>query len=287
MKLSLFSLLLLLVPLTDGISLEVRNQTVPAPRSIDQQQSQVESLRFKRESIIIGDHRAFVLWPHRKKRNEPQPWIMYAPVLAKYPDAHENWLFNRLADAGIAVAGVDVGESYGSPRGCRAFTELYNRLTKDYRFAAKPCLLARSRGGLWASAWAIENPDKVAGIAGIYPVFDLRSYPGLKKASRAYGMSESEFANSLANHNPIMKADSLAKKEIPILLVHGDADQIVPLAENSQELVQVYENLDASKLIQLKVAAGQGHTDWRGYFQNQSMLKFLVENSTAAATCQK
>jgi hypothetical protein len=32
----------------------------------------------------------------------------------------------------------------------------------------------------------------VAGIAGIYPVFDLRSYPGLANAVPAYGISSDE-----------------------------------------------------------------------------------------------
>ena len=51
-------------------------------------------------------------------------------------------------------------------------------------FAPRPCLLGRSRGGLWVTSWAADNPDKVAGLAGIYPVFDLRTYPGLAKAPR-------------------------------------------------------------------------------------------------------
>ena len=33
------------------------------------------------------------------------------------------------------------------------------------------------------TAWAADTPDKVAGLAGIYPVFDLRIYPVLEKAT--------------------------------------------------------------------------------------------------------
>ena len=91
--------------------------------------------------------------------------------------------------AGVAVAGIDVGEAYGSPEGRRLFTEFYRELTEKRGFATRPCLLGRSRGGLWVTSWAVENPDKVAGIAGIYPVFDLRTYPGLDKARPAYGLT--------------------------------------------------------------------------------------------------
>ena len=97
---------------------------------------------------------------------------------------HEQFL-----DAGVAVAGIDVGEAYGSPKGRELFTALYRELTTERGFAPRPCLLGRSRGGLWVTSWAADHPDKVAGLAGIYPVFDLRSYPGLAKAAPAYGLT--------------------------------------------------------------------------------------------------
>jgi hypothetical protein len=72
------------------------------------------------------------------------------------------------------------------------FTALYQELTGKRGFAPRPCLLGRSRSGLWVTIWAVENADKVSGLAGIYPVFDLRSYPGLEKAAPAYGLTPME-----------------------------------------------------------------------------------------------
>jgi alpha-beta hydrolase superfamily lysophospholipase len=94
-------------------------------------------------------------------------------------------MHQKFLDAGVAVAGIDVGESYGSPKGCELFTALHRELTHKRGFAPRPCLLGRSRGGLWLSSWAADHPDRVAGLAAIYPVFDLRSYPGLARASSA------------------------------------------------------------------------------------------------------
>jgi hypothetical protein len=37
--------------------------------------------------------------------------VWYAPTLPSLPEARENWMFERFLAAGIAVAGVDVGES--------------------------------------------------------------------------------------------------------------------------------------------------------------------------------
>src|SRR3954447_18583357 len=128
---------------------------------------------------------------------------MYAPTLAAYPDGHEKWMHERFLEAGVAVAGVDVGEAYGSPKGREGLTALYRELTGNRGFAPRPVLLGRSRGGLWVLSWAAENPEKVAGIAGIYPVFDLRTYPGLARAAPAYGLTEAEMRQRLGEFNPI------------------------------------------------------------------------------------
>ena len=57
--------------------------------------------------------------------------------------------------------------------------KIRNRSTTEKRgFAARPCLLGRSRGGLWVTSWAAENPEKVAGIAGIYASYELNVAAG-------------------------------------------------------------------------------------------------------------
>ena len=70
-------------------------------------------------------------------------------------------MFERFLAEGIAVAGVDVGESYGSPQGRAHFTALYRELVERRGFSRKPCLLARSRGGLMLYNWAAEHPESV------------------------------------------------------------------------------------------------------------------------------
>src|SRR5687768_16261414 len=150
------------------------------------------------ESFTVAGRPAFVLLPAESKRAKPQPWIFYAPTLPAYPDKHEKWMHEQFLAAGVAVAGVDVGEAYGSPKSHAAFAALYDELEKNRGFAAKPCLFGRSRGGLWVSGWAIANPSRVGGIVGIYPVFDLRTYPGLAKAAPAYDLTTAELEAKLA-----------------------------------------------------------------------------------------
>lgn len=247
----------------------------------------IKELILPGESFLMGDRPAFILWPEEAKRTSPQPWIMYGPTLPAYPDRNERWMHQQFLDAGIAVAGIDVGEAYGSPDGRQAFTDLYNELTQVRGFASKPCLLGRSRGGLWASSWAIANPAKVAGIAGIYPVFDLRTYPGLKKAAPAYGLSRDELADSLDTHNPIAQADKLARANIPVYIIHGDADTVVPLKENSATLAKIYQHAGAADAFTLAVPRGQGHNFWPGFFHCQSLVDFTIRKSLAGAGKKK
>lgn len=243
----------------------------------------VKELVLPGESFLMGDRPAFILWPNETKRTSPQPWVMYGPTLPGYPDQHERWMHQQFLDAGIAVAGIDVGEAYGSATGQQGFTDLYNELTQHRGFAAKPCLVGRSRGGLLTSSWAIRNPTKVAGIACIYPVFDLRSYPGLQKAAPAYGLSPDELADSLDTHNPIAQANKLAIANIPVYIVHGDADSLVPLNENSATLAKIYQDAGAADLFTMAVPQGQGHNFWPGFFHCQSLVDFTIRKSLAGA----
>ena len=127
--------------------------------------------------------------------------------------------------------------------------------------------------------WAVENPLRVACIAGIYTVCDLRSYPRLKRASQAYGLSEAELEAHLVQHNPIDRLAPLAAAHVPILHIHGDADKLVPLDANSAELDRRYRALGgAMKLI---VVPGKGHQVCDEFFHCQELVDFVVANAFA------
>lgn len=244
----------------------------------------VKQLILPGESFLVEGRPAFILWPATEKRQTPQPWVMYAPTLPAYPDHHEKWMHERFLDAGVAVAGIDVGEAYGSPQSRKMMTSLYNELTEKRGCATKPCLLGRSRGGLWVSSWAIDHPDKIAGIAGIYPVFDLRSYPGLERAAPAYGITAQALAANLPEYNPVARIDVLAKAKVPVCIIHGDTDKVVPLEPNSATLADRYRQAGAADAVQLIVAKGQGHNFWEGFFHCQALIDFATRQAIAGAS---
>lgn len=225
----------------------------------------------------IADRPAFVLMPERPKKGEPVPWVWYAPTLPSHPDPSHEWMFHQWLDDGIAIAGVDVGESYGNPRGCWLYSALYETLVRDHGLAPRACLLPQSRGGLMLYNWADENPDKVACIGGIYPVCNLQSWPGLARACPAYGLTEAELADKLDQHNPISRLEPLARAGVPILHLHGDSDRVVPLEANSAELASRYRALGGK--IDLIVVPGKGHQVCPEFFHRQELVDFVARHA--------
>lgn len=226
----------------------------------------------------LGQRRAFAIQPATQRFAEGQrPWAWYAPTFIDgHPNRSNEWLFKRLLEAGWTVAGVEVGESYGSPAGRKTFSEFHADAVQRFGLAQKVCLVAQSRGGLMHYNWAVENADKVACIVGIYPVCDLRSYPGLVRAAPAYGLSAAELEGKLAEHNPIERLAPLAKAKAPILHIHGDSDRVVPLEANSRVLIDRYKALGGPG--ELIVVKGKGHAEIPEFFQAPAVLEFLLKN---------
>ncbi len=276
---------LLLAPLPNLVATEsVGSTATPAPSPPKPPSpGPTPRLALPGENFVVEGRPAFVFLPPAEKRATPQPWIFYAPTLPAYPDGAERWMHEQFLAAGIAVAGVDAGEAYGSPKSHLLFDALYRELTDRRGFAAKPCLFGRSRGGLWVSSWAIANPGRVAGIIGIYPVFDFRTYPGITHAAAAYGMTPAELESRATLLNPVARLGVLAQARVPAALIHGDIDNVVPLKENSAELIRVYRDAGVESLVKLIVLKGQGHSFFEGFFHSQELVDFAIARARAGA----
>ena len=232
------------------------------------------------EFFNVEGRPAFLMLPEKESGPSGIPWVWYAPTFPAHPDASHLWMFRQFLEKGIAIAGVDVGESCGSPEGRRIYSALHARLRQDYHLTERACLLPQSRGGLMLYNWAAENPKRVACIAGIFTVCDLRSYPGLAKACGAFRMDEARLAACLAEHNPVDRLQALAEEGVPILHVHGDADPVVPLEKNAGEVASRYRALGGP--ARLIVVPGKGHQVAPEFFECQELVDFVIAEALAA-----
>ena len=64
---------------------------------------------------------------------------------------------------------------------------------------------------------------------------------------------------------------------MPIFIVHGDSDRVVPLAENSAVVAECYRKLGADAKVE--VVPGKGHQVVDEFFKSAKLIQFMIELS--------
>jgi lysophospholipase L1-like esterase/pimeloyl-ACP methyl ester carboxylesterase len=167
-----------------------------------------------------------------------KPWIWRARFWG-----HEPQTDIALLDRGFHVVYCDVAELFGNAEAIDLWNGFYRYMHKA-GLADKVSLEGLSRGGIYAYNWAIENPKKVACVYVDAPVLDLKSWPGGKGKSKGsssdweifkkdYGLKSEEEALQFKG-NPLDRVPDIVKGGFPMLHVVGDADDAVPVGENTE-----------------------------------------------------
>lgn len=68
---------------------------------------------------------------------------------------------------------------------------------------------------------------------------------------------------------------------MPVFIIHGDEDKVVPLKENSAALADRYKKSGAADSVELTIAEGQGHNFWPGFFRCQPLVDFAIHQAKA------
>lgn len=214
---------------------------------------------FERLDFEVDSRACILVKP--KKAAENRPWIWRARFFGHEPQADI-----ALLQHGFHIAYCDVAGLFGSPKAVAHWNQFYDVATKRFQLNSRPALEGMSRGGLIIYGWAAANPKKVACIYGDAPVCDFKSWPGgrgmgkgggraWEQCLKAYGISESE-ADAYPL-NPIDNLVQIAKADVPILHVVGDADEVVPVAENTSIVELRYREMGGS--IKVIHKPGVGH----------------------------
>ena len=183
-----------------------------------------------------------------RKKASGTPWIWRAEFFGHEPQVD----LELLKKGWHLVYFISAAGLYGSPEAVKRWNLCYDYLTKKYGFSQKVVLEGFSRGGLLIYNWAAQNPDKVACIYADAPVCDIKSWPlgkgdskpchiNLQACLDAYGFNEEQALKSTGN--PIDNLKPIAQANIPLLHVCGDADDIVPMKENTSILQKRYTEL--------------------------------------------
>jgi pimeloyl-ACP methyl ester carboxylesterase len=194
------------------------------------------------------------------------PWVWRGEFFGAFADADV-----ALVKGGWHLAYLKVPDLFGSPSAIAKWEKLYGVLVMEHGLHAKPGLIGLSRGGLYCMNWAAAHPDKTLAVYLDNAVCDFKSWPGGKakgfgtangsadewaKMLKAYGFKNDEQAIA-SRHNPVDNLAPLAKAKLPLLLVYGDADTLVPVKENSELVYDRYKKLGGP--VERIVKPGQDH----------------------------
>lgn len=188
------------------------------------------------------------------------PWIWRARFWG-----HEPQTDIALLERGFHVVYCDVAELYGNKEAIKIWDSFYD-WTRGLGFSDKPVLEAMSRGAIYAYNWALAHPDRVAAIYADAPVLDLKSWPGGKGIGpgsandwevfkKDYDLSEA--AALQFRGSPLDRTSEIITSSFPILHVVGDADEVVPLQENTAPFEE--QLLKAGRQITVIHKAGIKH----------------------------
>ncbi|WP_081824480.1 SGNH/GDSL hydrolase family protein [Paenibacillus sp. UNC451MF] len=166
-----------------------------------------------------------------------RPWIWRTEFFNAFAYADM-----ALLEQGWHIVYYRLSNMYGCPGAVERMHRFHAHVIRQFELAAKPALFGFSRGGLYAVQYAATYPDDVLALYLDAPVLDITSWPGGKGSGvpsqqnwedclAVYGLTES--TAPYFKENPLDKAEVLVKAGIPILIVAGDADEVVPLEENT------------------------------------------------------
>lgn len=191
-----------------------------------------------------------------------KPWLWRGEFFGAFATVDQ-----ALVAKGWHVAYLGCPNTFGSPDTMKRWDGFYDLLTRDHGLSRRPVLLGMSRGGLYVYRWASLHPDKVGLIYGDAPVCDVKSWPGGKgkgKGSpRDWALFQKVFELKTEQDaldwkgNPIDVLEPIAKAKVPVIHVVGDADDVVPVEENTAVLKERYEKLGGH--VEVISKKGVGH----------------------------
>lgn len=191
------------------------------------------------------------------------PWIWRMEFFDHRPMADL-----ALLEKGYYLSYMNVGNTFGAPSAIAHLDQYYQFVTREGHLHRKVVLEGFSRGGLYAYNFAAKYPGRVAAIYGDAPVCDFMSWPGGKgkgpgskddwtALQACYGFKIEQEALDY-KLNPVDTLSILARAHIPILHVVGGADEVVPVAENT-DIVEARYKRQGGVIQVIKKPGGLHH----------------------------
>ena len=202
------------------------------------------------EEFEFNGYKATVIIP----KNPNGKWIWKTEFLYSFDKAEV-----ALCEKGYTRVYYQISDKYGSYNAVRLMHMFHLFIVKKYNLEEKANLFGFSRGGLYAFNYALFYPEYVNKVYLDAPVLNLKSWPPKDSIDQKiffaeYNLNKNTFESF--QDSPIDHLEEFQKNNIPLLIVAGDSDYVVPFSENGQILVEYYKKCGTQVELYLKENCG-------------------------------
>lgn len=207
--------------------------------------------------------------PH--KEISPRKWFWLPEWPTAFPDRNG---VKELLELGYTMIHVNVYDYFGNPEAVEIMHDFYTYL-RSFNFAEKGALIGMSLGGLYSFRYAATYPESVACIYADAPVCDFACYTRRPIKDRLIHLQKAYGVEDVIDHPlaPVNNFTPIAKAQIPILLILGMDDAVIPPEENGELLARRFA--EAGGTIEVLRRNSWGHHP-HGLQNPAKILRFIL-----------
>lgn len=213
---------------------------------------------YRRIQFTFEGRDAILVFP--KKAEQKRRWLLKTEYFDAFPEFEL-----EMVRRGFHLAFVKNETRWHKPSDDDAKAHFCAFLRKEFGLAGKCMPVGMSCGGMQAIYFAAKYPECVAALNLYAPVVNLLSCPcalGDAKISLYddYVKNTGRTLTELLGYrdHPLDNMDPLVENRIPLFMVSGDSDTVVPYHENGKYLVEHYRKHGAP-VEEILVPGGDHH----------------------------
>ncbi len=227
---------------------------------------------FYAEEKYIKGRKLIIVHPGQETQNGH--WVIKTEYFDAFPKVQI-----ELLRQGYFLVYIENKTRWHLPEDTEAKAMVVDYMHKNYGLEKRCSVIGMSCGGMHGIYFASKYPEYVSCMYLDAPVVNLLSCPaGLGKGTKdmfpefekATGMSLVDLI-SYRNH-PLDHVEHIAELNIPIILVCGDSDSVVPYNENGKLLVKIYRQKNA--VIEVIIKNNADHHP-HGLEDNTAIIDFI------------
>ncbi len=225
---------------------------------------------FKRIDFTFEGMDAIVVFP--EKANDERNWLLKTEYFEAFPT-----LEIEMLKKGWHVLYVGNITRWCKAEDIDRKARFSKAMIKEYNLSPKCVPVGMSCGGMIGTLFAAKYPELISSLYLDAPVIDVYGSLMLPKNADmlvefidAMGMTEKEL--STYKEQPKYKLEILIKNNIPVIMVYGDSDEIVPYEINGLLLEKYYR--ENGGIIETYGKAGCGHHP-HGLDDSTCLIEFI------------